>query len=414
MVKLSMQTVTDASSFSEALWADWDAFLKASQEPSIHLSSPVIRAGLRSPNRAVRAAIWEDERGVLVGIAVCEDSEAVSQSVDDFLEGSRMFARAKAWLHRRGGLRFGVRVIGSPLASGPHGSRFAPGVDEWRCLRELLDLPAIGDGPRSSAPGTHIVKDKPSPEPWASGHRHSGRTTWQRGWVDLEFDPVMRVNLQNKDSWDGYLAGMRTKARTKVKRIQTLSKALEFRALNADEIAEIQAELHALYMNVYGRVGFRLGCLQKEDFVLLKQEMGEQFQLWVATLGDELIGFHCGMCDGHEVEAFFVGFEGSHNKSHALYQRMLLEFIQWGLREGCRVVNLGRTALDIKASLGAEPQRLFLHERIRNPFVHRMAQWAARASAPKQPPLKRAWKDETVAICDATVQDESKAKPLPA
>ena len=30
-----------------------------------------------------------------MGIAVCEDSEAVSQSLDDFLEGSPMFARPR-------------------------------------------------------------------------------------------------------------------------------------------------------------------------------------------------------------------------------------------------------------------------------------------------------------------------------
>ena len=138
-------------------------------------------------------------------------------------------------------------------------------------------------------------------------------------------------------------------------------------------MTEKQELLHALYMKVYGRAGFRLGCLQQEDFALLKEEMGEGFQLWVATLDGDIIGFHCGMCDGREVEAYFVGFEGSHNKSHALYQRMLLEFIQWGLREGCRGVNLGRTALDIKASLGAEPQRLVLHERMRNPLVHWLA-----------------------------------------
>lgn len=391
MVTLSMHTTTDASSFSSDEWAAWDAFLASSGEPSLHLSSGAVRASLRSPYRAVRVAVWRDDHDVLMGIAVCEDSEAISQSVDDFLEGSRMFARAKAWLHRRGGLRFAVRVIGSPLASGPHGARFAPGVDEWGCLQALLELPAIQAG--TTAPNTQVVKDKPSSEPWASGHRHAGRSTWQRGWVDLEFDPVMRVHLNGKDSWEDYLAGMRTKARTKVKRIQTLSKDLEFRALTKEEMTEMQDELHALYMSVYGRAGFRLGCLQKEDFALLKEEMGEGFQLWVATLEGRIIGFHCGMCDGQDVEAYFVGFEGNHNKSHALYQRMLLEFIQWGLREGCGGVNLGRTALDIKASLGAEPQRLVLHERVKNPIVHRLARWAARASAPKQPPLKRAWKE---------------------
>ena len=163
---------------------------------------------------------------------------------------------------------------------------------------------------------------------------------------------------------------------------------------------------------MYGRAGFRLGCLQQEDFALLKEEMGEGFQLWVATLDGDIIGFHCGMCDGREVEAYFVGFEGSHNKSHALYQRMLLEFIQWGLREGCRGVNLGRTALDIKASLGAEPQRLVLHERMRNPLVHWLARWAARASAPKQPPLKRAWKEEHAASVGVTMREPQPGKVL--
>ena len=46
---------------------------------------------------------------------------------------------------------------------------------------------------------------------------------------------------------------------------------------------------------------------------------------------------------------------------------MLLEFVQWGIREGCSVVHLGRTALDIKASLGAEPTRLVIHQRSASP-----------------------------------------------
>ena len=88
MVTLSMHTTTDASSFSSDEWAAWDAFLVSSGEPSLHLSSGAVRASLRSPHRAVRVAVWRNDLDVLVGIAVCEDSEAISQSVDDFLEGS--------------------------------------------------------------------------------------------------------------------------------------------------------------------------------------------------------------------------------------------------------------------------------------------------------------------------------------
>ena len=51
--------------------------------------------------------------GVLVGLAICEDSEAISQGIDDFLEGTALFGWAKSFLHRQGGFRFGVRAIGT-------------------------------------------------------------------------------------------------------------------------------------------------------------------------------------------------------------------------------------------------------------------------------------------------------------
>lgn len=389
---LFLDTTENAEGFAPADWEAWDAFLAASGEASIHLTSGVVRAALRSPGRRVRAARWTDAQGMLKGMAVVEDSEAVSQGVDDFLDGTTWFKWAKNWLHRENGFRFQVRVVGTPLASGPHGYRFAKEVDEWACLKLLLDMPAVGSA--STSPGTWVVKDRPCHEPWGQGNRLAGQSRWRKDWVDLEFDPIMKVSLEGRPTWENYLADMRTKARTKVRRILKLSEALTFSQLTLEEV-RLQADaLHVLYMQVYGRAAFRLGCLQPEDLVLLKEELGDRFQVWVAVLEEEVIGFHCGMCDGHEVEAFFVGFDGGRNKSHALYQRMLVEFIQWGIREGCSVVNLGRTALDIKASLGAEPHRLVLHERMRNPLLHALARWAARASAPKQNVLKRAWKEE--------------------
>ena len=380
-----------ANDFDAAEWQAWERLL--AREPSVHLSAPAVRAALESPQRQVRAAVWKDAQGKVRGLAISEDSEAVSQGIDDFLEGNALFRRAKSWLHRKGGLTFSVRVIGTPLASGAHACRFAEGVDGLACLDELMALPGVAG---AKAPRTWIFKDQPVAQAWADGTQLAGQSSWRPGWVDLEFDPVMCVDLSQHNSWEGYTAGMRTKARTKVKRILKLSEPLTFEALDLQGIDTHRDRLHELYMNVYGRAAFRLGCLQPEDMACLKREMGERFQVWVAKLEGQIIGFHCGLTDGHEVEAFFVGFEGSHNKSHALYQRMLVEFIQWGLALGCSSVNLGRTALDIKASLGAEPKRLVLHERMANPVMHALSRWAAGASAPKQPALKRAWKQESV------------------
>ena len=389
MESVRMHTTEVAEGFSPEAWQSWDAFLDASGEPSVHLTSGAVRASLGSPQRRVRAAQWHDAQGQLLGIAVLEDSEAISQRVDDFLEGTALFRVAKSWLHRQGGLRFPVRVIGTPLASGPHGYRFSPQLDAFSCLDALFRTSPIG---RNRAPKTWVVKDHPCRFHWGEAKRASGKSLWRRGWNDLEFDPVMVVPTAGLATWEDYMGALRTKARTKVKRILTLSEGLDFREMGVSDIRANAAELHRLYMEVYGRAGFRLGCLWPEDFVRLKEEMGEAFRVMGVHMEGRLVGFQCSLAASGILEAYFVGFEAEWNKTHALYQRMLVEFIRRGLALGCREVVLGRTALDIKSSLGAEPRRLVLHQRHGNPLVHFAARWAARASAPLPHELKRAWK----------------------
>ena len=53
-----------------------------------------------------------------------------------------------------------------------------------------------------------------------------------------------------------------------------------------------------------------------------------------------------------ETEAFFVGFDPELRKTHAIYQRMLVEFICLGVERGSRRVNMGRTALRLSPQWG--------------------------------------------------------------
>ena len=288
MERPSMHCTTDVETFErQTEKALWDGLIDASGVPSIHLSWDAVCAALAS-TRFVRAAWWLDGEGVLVGLAICEDSEAISQGIDDFLEGTALFGWAKSFLHRQGGFRFGVRAIGTPLASGPHGYRFVEGLDALPLIEPLFDMPGAGGG---NPPKTRVIKDRASVQGWADGVRLSGQSSWKAGWVDLEFDPVMRVDLAGKPTWDAYLSAMRTKARTKVKRILSLSSSLDIVALDQAGIESQAAKLHELYMLVYGRAAFRLGCLTPDDLIQLKRHMRDRFQVWECRLDGALVGF---------------------------------------------------------------------------------------------------------------------------
>ena len=84
-----------------------------------------------------------------------------------------------------------------------------------------------------------------------------------------------------------------------------------------------------------------------------------------------------------------------------MYQRMLLEFIKQGIAKGSKKIAMGRTALDIKSSLGACPKRLLCHMKVDNLLIHILTRGVALTSSPKIPPLKRAWDDDRVSILAA-------------
>lgn len=388
----------DASGWDAAAWDAWDAVIDASGRPSVHLDARCARALLHADSRQVAALRWWDDEGQLIGVALVEDAHAESRDLDNHLEAdSAMFSWAVKLLHGRAQrLRFPLRVMGPVLGSGDHAFRFLPEVPaeqakQW-ATSALQALPTRN----GFRPRAFLIKDFPADD--AAG-RIAGKSRWMRGWTDLEFDPLMRIPVN--PAWsalDGYMAELKTKARTKVKRILTCSGDCEITELTASEIAALAPELIRLYRLIYAEAGFRLGQLSEEDLIETKSTWGDHFRISVLKVQGEILGFQCGFLTPHTVEAFFVGFDRDQHKELALYQRMLVEFIRWGIETGAREVVMGRTALDIKSSVGAMPERLSCVVKFRNPFLNVLAKAAARFSHPAHPPLKRPWKQDAYPV----------------
>jgi hypothetical protein len=388
-----------SNDLTSADWAAWDAVIAQSGKSSVHLDSRCVRALLKTEGRQAAAVRWWGSKGELVGIAVVEDAHAESHNLEGHLEAdNRLFRWAYDWLHGpRRVLRFPLRVMGPLLGSGDHAYRFLPSIStaEARDLvtSTLLALP-LRNGFK---PRAFLIKDFVAPEDVPE--RIAGGRSWHRKWVDLEFDPLMRIPINPEwTALEHYMGELKTKARTKVKRILTCSGDCEIEELTFEEVEEHANLLESLYKLVYEEAGFRLGELRAADLVQTKSTWQNHFRISVLRVGGEILGFQCGFITPETVEAFFVGFDRNQHKELALYQRMLVEFIRWGIEAGSREVVMGRTALDIKSSVGAMPERLYCAVRFPNPVLHLLARMAARFSHPSFPALKRPWKQDAYPV----------------
>lgn len=183
----------------------------------------------------------------------------------------------------------------------------------------------------------------------------------------FEIEPNMVVHL--KEEWktfDDYLASLTSKYRSKVKSVYKKSKAIDVKSLNAEDLKLHHNRLDELFKNVYSKADFKLVKFEAESFVDLKQGLGEKLIVNGYFKGELLVGFGFSLINGKTLDFNYVGIDYDFNREYALYQRMMFDQVKIAIEGFCEKLQLGRTATEIKSSLGAIPYEMKVLVRHRN------------------------------------------------
>lgn len=89
-------------------------------------------------------------------------------------------------------------------------------------------------------------------------------------------------------------------------------------------------------------------------------------------LEDELVGFLTALANNNHLDAHFIGLNYDLNKAHAIYPRILNDYIRIGIEKQVSHINFGRTASEIKTTVGAKPSKLTCYIKHKMPFINQM------------------------------------------
>jgi predicted N-acyltransferase len=177
-------------------------------------------------------------------------------------------------------------------------------------------------------------------------------------------EPNMKLELQeNWHTFDDYLDAIKTKFRVKARKAFALSASLRIEEVTLKNIAQKLPKMTALYEKVASNAGFNLVDFNLETYKDLKEKLGENYILKTYWLDDEIVGFISGIVNNDSLDAHFVGIDYQLNRAHAIYQRMLYNYIEIAIDKKLKTINFGRTASEIKSSVGAIPQNLTMYLR---------------------------------------------------
>lgn len=172
----------------------------------------------------------------------------------------------------------------------------------------------------------------------------------QNGFTPLPVDPVMLMELSAFTTFEDYLSALSSKYRVRYRRARSKLEGLHRRYLREDEVREQIDTLYGLYAEVTRGADFNLTPLQPDYFAWLAGVAN--FQGYFNATG-ELVGFTSGIVNGSVYQAHYLGLQETYKYSHHLYHNMLYDLLIDALSAGCTTLDYGRTAPEIKSSIGA-------------------------------------------------------------
>jgi Peptidogalycan biosysnthesis/recognition len=205
------------------------------------------------------------------------------------------------------------------------------------------------------------------------------------GYNQFQVEPHFIFTSQ--PSWtkfEDYLEALSSKYRVRAKRAFKKLSGLELKEFNEERIIANQLKINELYQNIRTKSSFNLVDLNETHFLQLKQNMGDAFHLFGYFKEEKLIGFFTLIETHTALEAHYLGYDESENTEHQLYLNMLFEMVRFGVNNQFKKINFGRTAHEIKSSIGAEGHEMYLYMKHKNYFINKSLPYLLKFLSPRE------------------------------
>lgn len=255
-----------------------------------------------------------------------------------------------------------VRVLfcGNVFLSGEYGTFLKDGEDKIETFK------ALAQGVQRLTKNTKqlnaiFVKDFENESLFITDHLKSF------DYEAMTVEPNMIISLNPEwSSFEAYKNALKSKYRVKANKADSKSETLKTKFFTQEDIRNYKDELQDLYQNTISNADFNAQVLNLDTYIQLKNTFKDKFIVKAYFLEHKLVGFLSAMQNKRHLDAHFIGIDYSKNKEFAIYPRILNDYIRLGIETTSDQINLGRTASEIKSTLGAVPKTLtcyFKHKR---------------------------------------------------
>lgn len=377
---------------------DWNSVV---QNKNIYASIPYLAAMEKSLGSefGFRYLLFYNENLIPYAAAIIQCLNFIDKGLSDKQEVCRIRNAIKRKLLTTKGIR--LMTCGTPFASGENGfihtDEISPKEAYEHLAIALLDLQREENTSTHSKGSRKASLNASAPvilfKELLPSSFSGGNSLLENGFSEFEIDVNMIMKIpSNWNNLNDYLNAMVTKFRTKTKTALRKSEYITIQNLTLEEIEFYKNNLESLYLQVLNKSQFQFGALNSESFVNLKRNLGEDFIVKGYFLGNTMVGFSSSFIFNSILDANYVGINYEFNQEYAIYQRMLYDYVELAIEKKCSELRFGRTAEEIKSSVGAVPVPMKLFVRHKNPIANRILKAIVSTIKPSQYELRKPFK----------------------
>lgn len=198
-----------------------------------------------------------------------------------------------------------------------------------------------------------------------------------KSFYRFSVQPNMILNIKPEwNSFEDYSNDLSKKYRARLKSAKKKIEGIQKRGLDIESIKKYQNEMNILYQNVAENASFNTFFLTKNHFESMKHNLKDNFKVFGYFFNDNLIGFYTLILNNKDIDTYFLGYDKEIQKEKQIYLNMLFDMTEFGISKQFKRIVFGRTALEIKSTIGAEPVEIFglikHNNKAINPFMEKI------------------------------------------
>lgn len=261
--------------------------------------------------------------------------------------------------HQKNNVVMRLVTAGNNFVSGEHAFSYSRGINKteaFSILEHVLELSGKALRLRGKISAI-LVKDFHKRTVSAHGLQDDK-------YIDFEVEPNMKVKIpEGTGNLNDYVATFSKKYRNRAKAIFKCGVDVERRELTLKEIQKHNATIYHLYEQVFEKAKFKLVKVSYDYFTEMKKRLDDNFVVTGYFKGNQMVAFSSAYVLQDYIEAHLIGFDYEMNKELECYQNLLYDFIDMTIKKGKHSLQLGRTASEIKSTVGAkaEPLICYIH-----------------------------------------------------